>query len=281
MTTIEVPPDRGALETAGIDEHAVRKRLMNRTIIVTGAASGIGAGIAAGLAAEGAAVVVADLNLSAAQEVADKIVANRGRAIAVQVDVTDREQVQRGIEAAISEFGHLDVYFNNAGVNKPEKFLDITRGAWDLIMNVNAFSVVIGTQEAARQFLRQGSGGKVINTASIAGRTGFPSFAPYSASKAAVISLTQAAARSLATDRITVNAFAPGVVATPLWTQLDQDLTDIGEGASGFDSMADAILLGRPATPDDIVPTAIFLASSDSDYITGQVIPIEGGMILV
>jgi len=121
----------------------------------------------------------------------------------------------------------------------------------------------------------------VINTASIAGRTGFPNFAPYSAAKAAVISLTQAAARALAPEGITVNAFAPGVVATPLWTKLDAELTEMGAGDSGFDSMAGDILLGRPAVPEDIVPTAVFLAASDSDYITGQVIPIEGGMILV
>ncbi len=257
------------------------QRLNDRTIVITGGASGIGAGFAAGLAAEGAAVVVADVNLPAATQVAQAIVADGGRAIAVHVDVTDREQVRAGIDRAVAEFGALHAYFNNAGVNKPEKFLDITREAWDLIMSVNAFSVVVGTQEAARQFLRQGSGGKIINTASIAGRTGFPSFAPYSASKAAVISLTQAAARALAADGITVNAFAPGVVATPLWTKLDQDLIDIGEGDAGFDSMATGILLGRPARPADLVPTAVFLASPDSDYITGQVIPIEGGMILV
>ncbi len=256
-------------------------RLNDRTIVITGAASGIGAGFARGLAAEGAAVVVADLNLEAAQQVADGIATAGGRAIAVRVDVTDRDQVRAGIDRAVAEFGRLDAYFNNAGVNKPEKFLDITKEAWDLIMNVNAFSVVIGTQEAAQQFLRQGTGGKIVNTASIAGRTGFPSFAPYSASKAAVISLTQAAARSLAGDRITVNAFAPGVVATPLWTKLDRDLADIGEGDAGFDSMAGGILLGRAADPEDLVGTAVFLASKDSDYITGQVIPIEGGMILV
>ena len=256
-------------------------RLNNRTIVITGAASGIGAGFARGLAAEGAAVVVADLNIEAAQQVADGITAEGGRAIAVRVDVTDRDQVRAGIDRAVSEFGRLDAYFNNAGVNKPEKFLDITQEAWDLIMNVNAFSVVIGTQEAARQFLRQGTGGKIVNTASIAGRTGFPSFAPYSASKAAVISLTQAGARALAEHGITVNGFAPGVVATPLWTKLDRELEEIGEGQNGFDSMASGILLGRPADPTDIVPTGVFLAASDSDYITGQIIPIEGGMILV
>ena len=127
-------------------------------------------------------------------------------------------------------------------------------------MEVNALGVLIGTQEAAGQFLTQGSGGKIVNTASIAGRTGFANFAPYSASKAAVISLTQAAARALAADGITVNGFAPGVVATPLWTKLDADLERIGAGDTGFDSMSASILLGRPAQPEDIVPTALFLA---------------------
>ena len=161
------------------------------------------------------------------------------------------------------------------------KFLEITEENFELIMKVNALGVLIGTQEAAKQFIRQGSSGKVVNTASIAGRTGFASFAPYSASKASVISITQAGARALAEHNITVNAFSPGVVATPLWTKLDKDLEAIGEGDSGFDSMSSGILLGRPAQPEDIFPTALFLASSDSDYITGQTMAIDGGMILV
>ncbi len=256
-------------------------RLSGRTIIVTGGGSGIGAGIGAGLAAEGANVVLADLNLSTAQAVADTIVAAGHVASAVEVDITDRAQVAAGIATTVERYGKLDAYFNNAGMNTPMKFLEITEANFELVMKVNALGVLIGTQEAAKQFIAQGSGGKIVNTASIAGRQGFASFAPYSAAKAAVISLTQAAARSLAPQNITVNAFAPGVVATPLWKKLDADLEKMGEGDSGFDSMAAGILLGRPAQPEDIAPTAIFLAAADSDYITGQVIPIEGGMILV
>jgi meso-butanediol dehydrogenase/(S,S)-butanediol dehydrogenase/diacetyl reductase len=256
-------------------------RMSGRSVVVTGGASGIGAAIARGLAAEGASVAIADLDLDAGRRVCDEITAQGGSAIALRVDVTSREAVVDGIRAAVSAFGRLDVFFNNAGMNVPMKFLDVTEENFSLIMGVNAVGVLIGTQEAARQFLAQGGPGKVVNTASIAGRTGFANFAPYSASKAAVISLTQAAARSLAPHGITVNAFAPGVVATPLWDRLDADLARIGASDAGFDSMAADILLGRPAQPEDIVPTALFLASSDSDYITGQVIPIEGGMILV
>ena len=256
-------------------------RLTGKTVVITGGASGIGAGLARGIAAEGANVVIADLDLAAGEAVAADIVAAGGQALAVLVDVADRESVIQGIEAAVSTFGRLDVYFNNAGFNTPMKFLDITEDNFNAVMRVNALGVLMGTQEAAKQFIRQVTPGKIVNTASIAGRTGFASFAPYSAAKAAVISLTQAGARALAPHSITVNGFAPGVVATPLWTKLDAELKNIGEGDSGFDSMASGILLGRPAQPDDIVPTAIFLAASDSDYITGQVIPIEGGMILV
>jgi len=259
----------------------VGTRLAEKTVVVTGGASGIGAAIARGLAAEGANVMIADLDLAAGQRIADDIVAGGGAAAAVQADVTDRAAVRSAIESTVARFGRLDVYFNNAGMNSPMRFLDITERNFETVMKVNALGVLIGTQEAAKQYIAQGGTGKVINTASIAGRTGFPNFAPYSAAKAAVISLTQAAARALAAEGITVNAFAPGVVATPLWTKLDAELAEMGAGDSGFDSMAGDILLGRPAVPEDIVPTAVFLAASDSDYITGQVIPIEGGMILV
>jgi len=256
-------------------------KMSGRTVIVTGGASGIGLAISNGLAAEGANVVIADLNFELAQKAADELNGAGGKALATRVDVTKRDSVIAGIAETVKTFGNLDCYFNNAGFNKPMKFLDVTEENFDAIMNVNALAVLIGTQEAAKQFIRQGTAGKVVNTASIAGRTGFSSFAPYSASKAAVISITQAGARALAEHKITVNAFSPGVVATPLWDKLDKDLEEIGEGDSGFDSMASGILLGRAAQPEDIVPTALFLASSDSDYITGQTMAIDGGMILV
>jgi meso-butanediol dehydrogenase/(S,S)-butanediol dehydrogenase/diacetyl reductase len=256
-------------------------RLDGRTVVVTGAARGIGAAICHGLADEGAAVAAVDRDAPGAAEVARSIRAKGGRATHLEADVTDRAAVREALDHVAAEFGRVDAVFNNAGLNVPQRFLDISEDNWELILRVNALGVLIGTQEAAKRFIAQGGGGKIVNTASIAGRQGYPSFAPYSASKAAVISLTQAAARALGEHGITVNAFSPGVVRTPLWERLDQDLTAIGEGDSGFDAMSDSIILRRPAEPTDVVPTAVFLAGPDSDYVTGQVMAIDGGMVLV
>jgi meso-butanediol dehydrogenase/(S,S)-butanediol dehydrogenase/diacetyl reductase len=258
-------------------------RVDGRAIVVTGAAQGIGAGIARGLAAEGGNVVVADLNEEKAAALAGAISEAGGRALAVGVDVSDRAQVQDLIRRTVEEFGELNVMFNNAGISRPEAFLDITEESWHRILNVNGLGVLIAMQEAVKQFIAQGSGGKIINTASIASRQGFPDFAHYCASKAGVVSMTQAGARSFAEHGITVNAFAPGVVGTPLWDDLDRVLAERDNKAEGqaMAEFSEGILMGRPATPEDIVPTALFLASPDSDYMTGQVIMIDGGMVLV
>ena len=248
------------------------ERLTERVIVVTGGASGIGEGLCRGFAREGASVVVCDINGKQAEIVAQDILEQGGRALAIQADVTDRESVRSAISEAVEEFGKID---------SPMKLLDVDESNFNLIMRVNVLGVLIGMQEAAKQMIVQKSGGKIVNTASIAGRTGFASFAPYSAAKAAVISLTQSGARALAEHGITVNGFAPGVVDTPLWEKHDQELEAIGEPEGKMDKLSSMIILGRAASPEDIVPTGIFLSSSDSDYITGQIIPIEGGMILV
>ncbi|MBX3092941.1 MAG: SDR family oxidoreductase [Cryobacterium sp.] len=259
---------------------AAASRLAGRTILVTGSGSGIGAALARGFAAESANVVLAGKSLDSVEAMAASIVEAGGVASAVRVDVTSREDVRAGIAHAVTEFGRLDAYFNNVGGAKPMRFLEVTEDDFDEALRLNALSVLIGTQEAGKHFIAQGGGGKVVNTGSVAGRSGTPNVAPYAAAKAAVVSLTQAGARALAPHGVTVNAFAPGVVDTPLWARLDGDLQRMGEEGSGFHAVAGRILLGRPADPDDIVPTAVFLASADSDYITGQVIAVDGGMLL-
>ena len=203
-------------------------RLQDKVVIVTGGAQGLGEGIARRLAEEGASVVIADINGAKAKSVADSLIREGRKAIAVALDVAERKQVRDAVQKTVEHFGRLDVMFNNAGFNRPLPFMEVDEDNFNSIMRVNAFGVLVGTQEAARQMMAQGSGGKIINTASIAGRQGYAEFAPYCASKASVISLTQASAREFAKHQITVNAFAPGVVVTPLWDGLEQDMIDKG-----------------------------------------------------
>ena len=251
-----------------------------KSIIVTGAGRGIGAAIALDLATNGAKVCVADLNLDAAKKVAADI---GNGAIATEVNVADRVSTRALIATTVRAFGRLDVMFNNAGISQTCPFMDVTEDDWRRIMDVNGLGVLIGTQEAARQMQAQGTGGKIINTASIAGKQGYPLFAHYCASKFAVVAVTQAAARALASDRITVNAFAPGVVRTELWNQLDREfmahgLTEKPEQA--INEFSQSILIGRPSRPDEITGVTTFLASTGSDYVTGQTYMVDGGMVL-
>jgi meso-butanediol dehydrogenase/(S,S)-butanediol dehydrogenase/diacetyl reductase len=258
-------------------------RVAGKGIVITGAGSGMGRAFAIGLAREGAFVGVLDLDMAKADAVVAEIVAESWSAVALSADVSKRDQVVAALDDFLEHAGHLDVLFNNAGFNKPLHLLDVTEENWHAIMNVNALGTLIGIQEGAKRMIPNG-GGKIINTSSIAGRQGYPSFAPYCASKFAVNALTQAAARGLAEHNITCNAFAPGVVATPLWITLDQDLMDIGDSqvpGQATAEFSEGILRGRAAEPEDILGTALYLASSDSDYLTGQVIMIDGGMVLV
>jgi meso-butanediol dehydrogenase/(S,S)-butanediol dehydrogenase/diacetyl reductase len=165
----------------------------------------------------------------------------------------------------------------------------VTDENWRFIMDVNGLGCLIGIQEAARQMIAQGAAdggtaGKIINTASIASRQGFDNVAPYCASKWAVVSLTQSAARDLAKHDITVTGFAPGVVATEMWEQVDRDLMEIGAAdrpGQAMEEFSSDILKGRVARPQDITGTTTFLASRASDYMTGQIVMIDGGMTLV
>lgn len=258
-------------------------KLDGRSIVITGAARGIGAGVAQRLGAEGASVCVADLNGEGAEKVAGGIRDAGGKAIGVGCDVGDRAGVKAALDAAVSEFGRLDVLFNNAGISKTQHFLEVTEEDYNRIMRVNGLGVLFGTQEAAKIYQSQGGGGKVVNTASIAGKEGFPLFPAYCASKFAVVSMTQSAARDLAGDHITVNAFCPGVVTTELWDQLDEESRDVGETETEgqlLEEFSENILVGRTSTPADIAGLCVFLASADSDYITGQAINVDGGMLV-
>ncbi|MDP6449337.1 MAG: glucose 1-dehydrogenase [Lentisphaeria bacterium] len=259
-------------------------RLDGKVCVVSGAGRGIGEGIAKRLASEGAKVAIVDLDLPAAKKVAAAIDKAGGSAIAIKCDVADRKSVREMIRATVKAFGRLDVIFNNAAVAEIRPFMEVRERDWNKIMHVNGLGVLICMQEAVKQMRRQkGKGGKIINTSSIAGREGFDVQPHYCASKSAVVSLTQSGARAFAADGITVNAFCPGVVKTELWEQLDKEFMKYGLFKKPGDAMktfCQRVLSGKPSTADDIVGLAAFLASGDSDYITGQSIMVDGGMVL-
>jgi meso-butanediol dehydrogenase / (S,S)-butanediol dehydrogenase / diacetyl reductase len=259
-------------------------RVQDRVVIVTGGAGGIGAAACHAIAAEGGKIVVADLDAAAAQSVADAIVESGGSAASVGVDVTDRAQVQAMIRTTVDAFGPLNVIFNNAGMNRPRDFMDVDEANFDEIVRVNTWSVIVCTQEAARQMIAQGSGGKIINTGSIAGRQGFWDFVPYCVAKFGTLAVTQATARGLIEHGITVNAFAPGVVDTPMWVGLNDDIRTIhGQPteANPMREFATGTLIGRPASPEELAPFLVYLASPESDYMTGQMYMVDGGQVLV
>lgn len=259
-------------------------RVEGRSILLTGGGSGMGRVIAIACAKEGADVTIVDMNLDAANATRDEIVKAGGNAIAVSGNVTKREEVAAAVAAAVENFGKLDVMFNIAGMIKPSHFMDTTEENFTNTINVNTLGTLITQQEAAKQMIKQGHGGKLILVSSIAGRQGYPDFSAYCASKFGVNALNQSAAHALAEHNITSNAFAPGVVDTPLWKKLDEDLVEIGttkEVGEAFAAFSGANLRGRKGVPEDIIGTALFLASSDSDYMTGQIIMIDGGMVLV
>ncbi len=264
-----------------------KTRLAGKHALITGGAQGMGAAVGRYFAAQGAKVCLGDLNLDHCRQVAASIADDGGSAIAVKMDVTVRSDVRAAVEATVEAFGSINVMLNNAGINKPLMFLDVTEENWDAIMDVNAKGTLIGMQEAAKQMIRQGKENgpyKIINVGSILSRQAFDDVVPYACSKHAVLAMINGGAKALVEHNITVNGYGPGVVRTELWEQLDKDLVSIGkferEGES-MDHLAETmILMKRYSYPEDVIGTAAFLASPESDYMTGQLIMIDGGMVM-
>ncbi|WP_340313447.1 SDR family NAD(P)-dependent oxidoreductase [Rhizorhabdus argentea] len=258
------------------------EQLQERSIIVTGAARGIGEGIACGLAASGALVTIADIDEQAAEKAANRIRHKGGRAIGVAANVVDRADVKGMLDAAQAAFGPLHGIINNAGIAQSRPFLDITEADWRMIMEVNSLGVMICMQEAAKRMIAQGNGGKILNVASVGAKQGFEPLAHYCASKFSVVAFTQAAAKALGKHRITVNAICPGVVATDMWRVIGEGYKEAGFGETdetAFNDFSAGIVLGRPSTPEDLTGVTRFLMSSDSDYMTGQAVVVDGGMV--
>jgi meso-butanediol dehydrogenase/(S,S)-butanediol dehydrogenase/diacetyl reductase len=266
------------------DRGGATGRLDGRSILITGAARGIGAACARRLAAAGGRLVLADLDGAGVEKLAGEL----GQ-VGLQADVTRRKDIERMIEEPYRRWGRLDVLFNNAGVIRVEPMLEVTEESWDRVLAVNLRAVFFVLQAAARRMVAQdpipGSElrGKLIQTASIAGyRGGTPYTAPYAASKAGVISLTRTAAQVLAPRRVTSNCVCPGAVDTAMWEQIDREWGAIEGWSPGeaWKRRTAVIPLGRPETPDDVAGVVAFLAGPESDYMTGQAVNVDGGLVM-
>ncbi|MEX2804934.1 acetoin reductase [Streptococcus sp. H31] len=258
---------------------------MVKTAMVTGGAQGIGEAISKRLAKDGFALAVADLNIQKAEAVAEAIKRDGGHALAVQVDVADRDSFFSAVRTTAEILGGLDVLVNNAGIAPGTPIEAVGLEQFDQIFHINVASIVWGTQAALEQFEkkeRQGTEiiGKIINASSQGGVVGNAGAFLYSSSKFAVRGLTQVAAKDLAAKGITVNAYAPGTVKTPMMLSAVEDLAKANNQTEewALQQFSQTITLGRLSEPEDVAAGVAFLAGSDSDYMTGQTLEIDGGM---
>lgn len=259
-------------------------RVKDKIAGVTGAAMGMGRCIAETLAAEGATVAVTDIDEKLANEVAEGICAAGGQAAAWKLDVSNRPEIRSVIQQIIDHFGRIDIWVNNAGVSTMVPFLELTERDWDFLHEVNGSGVFFCSQEVARHMKEAGRGGRIVNIASMAGKRGgnAPYLAHYVYTKFGVIGLTQAMAKELSPFQITVNAICPGYVATPMqkrelvWEGKLRNMTPEAVKQSYIDDTP----LGRLEVAQDVANMALFLASSEADFITGEAINVNGGAFM-
>src|SRR5690349_6858909 len=249
-------------------------KLEQRVAVITGAGSGIGQAMARLFAGEGARILAADVNESAAQETARMITEAGGTCRTFAVDVSRPEQVRAMIEAAIAAFGRIDILCNNAGIGSTTDVVECEPDEWDRVMTVNVKSVYLGCKYAIPHMLAQG-GGVIVNTASVAGMVGLPKRASYSASKGAVIALTRQVAVEYVEQGIRVNCLCPGTVDSPWVGRLLQQADD---PVAARQALVARQPLGRLGTPDEIAAAALYLVSDDAAFITGTGLVIDGGL---
>jgi len=248
-------------------------RLEKQVAIVTGAGQGIGRAIAKTLAREGATVVVNDIDLEKATKVAEEIKSQGGQALPVKADVSKGDEVNNLVEKTLESYKRVDILVNNAGIAKLTRLLELTEAEWDRTMNINIKGQFLCSKAVIAHMIKQ-ERGKIVNVASLAAHIGAPGLAAYGASKGGVVQLTKALAVELGKFNIMVNAVSPGLTMTDLIKSAVKDRPDFIEGM-------DRIPLRRAAEPEDIANAVLFLASSESDYITGQVIIVDGGLMAI
>jgi len=249
----------------------VPNRFEGRAAIVTGASRGIGRAIALRLASEGARIVA---NYHTQREAADAVAAEIERcgsqACIVQADVSRAEDVERLVEAALKAFGKIDVLINNAGITRDQLLMRMSEADWDLVLDTNLKSAFLMTKASVRPMLRARYG-RIVNITSVSGIIGNQGQANYSASKAGMLGLTRSVAREVAARGITCNAVAAGVIDTEIWASVPQ---------AAIDSVLGMVPAGRKGTPEDIAEAVAFLASEATAYITGQVLNVDGGLVM-
>lgn len=252
------------------------KRLEGKSVLITGSARGIGRSFARAYLQEGASVAIADIDLRRAQTTAEELGPN---AYAVEMDVTRQRSIDEAIAAVVARVGKLDILVNNAALFDLAPITEITRESYEKLFSINVSGTLFTMQAAAKQMIKQGHGGKIINMASQAGRRGEPLVGVYCATKAAVISLTQSAGLNLIKEGINVNAIAPGVVDGEHWDGVDALFAKYENRPLGEKKrlVGLEVPFGRMATAEDLVGMAIFLASAESDYIVAQTYNVDGG----
>ena len=247
-------------------------RFENTGVLITGAGSGIGRAASLAFAEEGAAIAAADLQLESAQATASAVEASGGKAVGLQVDVTQPDSARALVERAVAGLGSLDVLINSAGVREIVPFLELPAEEWLKVIGTNLTGTFLCSQAVARHLIAQHKSGKIINLASVAGLVGVPNRAAYVASKHGVVGLTKEMGMELADKHIQVNAIAPGVVETAMTAGYFDNPAIVA-------SLKKAHPAGRWAQPEEIAKLMLFLASEDADFMTGATIPIDGGFV--
>ena len=255
--------------------------LSGQVAIVTGGGRGIGRATALELAKLGADVVVAELDKAGAERTAGEVKALGRRSAAVPTDVTVRADLARMVERARGEFGRIDILINNAGIYRAAAPLDVTEEHWDAVLDINAKAVFFATQAVLPVMIAQ-KRGAIVSLASMAGKIGSRTNLPYNASKAAVISMTKSLALAHAADGIRVNCVCPGFVETDMWTKVATDQGALlGMSAEEFTRQrASQVPLGRMERPEDVAHVICFLASPRAEYMTGQALSVDGGLVM-